>query len=134
VVNGIIDEDDARALNAPLLDQREQARLSRAALPSAAPLPTVEQIDPDAFRAAVLEAWHDRPLEDRRRALDKVVDEVRLSPGGVHIRYGASGYHGHAPPGPPYGAWVRWEVEVAVPDLRRPRARTQDRGPCRPGR
>ncbi len=101
VVNGIIDEDDARALNAPLLDQREQARLSRAALPSAAPLPTVEQIDPDAFRAAVLEAWHDRPLEDRRRALDKVVDEVRLSPGGVHIRYGASGYHGHAPPGPP---------------------------------
>lgn len=101
VVNGIIDEDDARALNTPLLDRRQQARLSRAALPSAAPLPTVEQIDPASFRDAVLEAWHDRPLEDRRQALDRLLDEVRLSPGGVHIRYGASGYHGHAPSGPP---------------------------------
>jgi len=101
VVNGIIDEEDAQAMNAPLLEQREQARLSRAALPSAVPLPSAKEIDPAAFRDAVLEAWHDRPLKDRRRALDRVVDEVRLSPGGVHITYGTSGYHGHAPSGPP---------------------------------
>ncbi len=45
---------------------------------------------------------HDAPLEDRREALDKLLSEVRLSPGGVVIRYGLAGYHIHDPQGPPY--------------------------------
>jgi len=102
VSGGLIEEDDARAINAPLIEQRERARLQLAALPSAQPPPAFDEVDPDAFRTAVREAWHDRPLTERREALDRVLDEVRLSPGGVHITYGVSGYHGHDPYGPPY--------------------------------
>ena len=98
---GLIEEDDARAINAPLIEQREQARLQLAALPSAQPPPTFDEVAPDIFRTAILEAWHDRPLPERREALDRVLDEVRLSPGGVHITYGMCGYHGHDPYGPP---------------------------------
>ena len=101
VVNGLIDEDDAKALNAPLLAQREQARLQRAALPSPQPPPATDTVDPAAFAEAVRQAWHDRPLEDRRQALDQLLDEVCLSPGGVHITYSLAGHHGHDPYGPP---------------------------------
>ncbi len=62
VVKGLLDEADAKVLNAPLLAQREQARLRLATLPSVAPPPAADTIDPDAFRTAVLQAWHDRPL------------------------------------------------------------------------
>ena len=102
VSGGLIEEDDARAINAPLIEQREYARLQLAALPSAQPPPAFDEVDPDAYRAAILEAWHDRPLTERREALDRVLDEVRLSPGGVHVTYGLGGYHGHDPYGPPY--------------------------------
>ena len=120
VVNGLLDEADAKALNAPLMAQRDQARLRLATLPSVAPPPAADTIDPDAFRTAVLQAWHDRPLEDRRQALDRLLDEVRLSPGGVKITYG---YYHQAPYGPPYGSWVQWGVQVEAGEVRRPRGR-----------
>ena len=96
VVNGLIEPDDATALNAPLLAQREIARLQLAAVPSPQPLP--DTVDPEAFRAGVLEAWTNRPLEERREALDRLLDHVTLSPGGVRITYG---YCHHEPSGPP---------------------------------
>jgi len=102
VINGLIDEDDAKVLNAPPLAQREQARLELAALPSQRVLPSPDEIDPERFRAEVLRAWREAPLEDRREALGKLLSEVRLSPGGVTIRYGLGGYHIHDPYGPPY--------------------------------
>jgi len=52
VVNGLIDGDDAKVMNAPLLAQREYARLQRATLPSATPPPATDTIDPAA-------AWPD---------------------------------------------------------------------------
>ena len=104
VINGLIDEGDAKVLNAPLLAQREQARLELAALPTQRVLPSPDEIDPERFRAEVLRAWHEAPLEDRREALGKLLSEVRLSPGGVTIRYGLAGYQGHDPYGPPYVA------------------------------
>jgi len=100
VINGLIDEDDAKVLNAPLLAQREQARLELAALPTQRVLPAPDEIDSERFRAEVLRAWHDAPLEDRREALGKLLSEVRLSPGGVTIRYCLAGYQGHDPYGP----------------------------------
>ena len=98
VLDELIDEDDARALTAPLRARREQARLELASLPSPQPVPAADHIDSTAFREAVLEAWHARPLEDRRAALARLIDEITLSPGGVVIRYG---YHHHDPQGPP---------------------------------
>ncbi len=94
-INGMIDESDAKAITAPLIAQRETARLQLAALPARKQVPTADQVNPDLFRQAVLEAWTRRPLEERRRALAKVLDRVTLSPGGVHIRYDAAGFCGH---------------------------------------
>lgn len=99
---GLIEENDARATNAPLIEQREKARDQLAALPSAQPAPAFDEVAADTFRTGVHEAWNDYPLTDCREALDRVLDEVRLSPGGVHITYGLAGYHGHDPHGLPY--------------------------------
>ena len=98
VLDELIDEDDARALTAPLRARREQARLELASLPSPQAVPAADQIDPTAFRQAVLEAWHARPLDDRRAALARLINEITVSPGGVVIQYG---YHHHEPSGPP---------------------------------
>jgi hypothetical protein len=56
VFKGLIDEDDAKALNAAFLAQREQARLELAALPAQQVPPTPDEIDPERFRAEVLRA------------------------------------------------------------------------------
>jgi len=94
-INGMMDEDDAKAITAPLVAQRETARLQLAALPAKPVTLTGDQVNPDLFRDAVLEAWRKRPLEERRAALAKVLDRVTLDPGGVHIRYDAAGFCGH---------------------------------------
>jgi DNA invertase Pin-like site-specific DNA recombinase len=94
-VNGTIDEEDAKAISAPMVAQRETARLQLAALPARRAVPTVEQVNPEVFRAAVLEAWQQRPLEERREALSQVLDRITLEPGGVTVRYDAAGYCGH---------------------------------------
>lgn len=95
VINGLIDENDAKVMSAPLLAQRETARLQLAALPARRAVPGVDELDPDLFRAAVMEAWKGRPMEERREALAKVLDRVTISPGEVHIEYSAATFCGH---------------------------------------
>ena len=106
VLDGMLDGDDARAMNAPLIQRRDHARLRLASLPGQIDVPRPEDIDPEPFREAVLQAWEARPVVERRRALDTLLEQVTLSEGGVHIAYRAKvpswGYHGHAPYGPPY--------------------------------
>ena len=89
-----------------------------------------EQIDPAAFRAAVLEAWTSRPLQDRREALDRMIERITLSTGGAHIDYrvkqhpiGPDGFHQPDPSGPPWGKGDRYRLEVRAEAVRRPRAR-----------
>ncbi len=100
-INGMIDESDAKAITAPLLAQRDHARLQLAALPAAKPAPAVDTIDAEALREAVREAWTKQPLEERRNAINRVLEKVELSPGGLEIVCRADGYHGHDPFGPP---------------------------------
>jgi hypothetical protein len=106
VLDGVLDGDDARLMNRPLLARRDRVHLSLAALPGRAELPSPEDIDPERFRAAVLRAWESRPVAERREALEALLDQVTLSEGGIHIAYRAKvpgwGYHGHPPYGPPY--------------------------------
>jgi site-specific DNA recombinase len=103
VVDGILAPADAKALNAPLLAQRETAQLRLAALPERRELPGA--VDPDRFREAVLEAWTARPLDDRRAALDRLLDRITLDEGGAHIEYRAKdeppSFRHQAPQGPP---------------------------------
>ncbi len=98
VLDGLIEDEDAHAITAPLRARREQARLELATLPTAAPAPQVDAVDPTRFREAVREAWRARPMPARRAALARLIEEIRVSPGGVHITYG---YHHHDPYGPP---------------------------------
>lgn len=93
-INGMIDEDDAKAITAPLVAQRDRARLELAALPARAEVPTADRVDPAKFREAILAAWRERPLEERREALAKVLDTITLEPGGVTVRYDAAEYCG----------------------------------------
>jgi len=101
VVNGLMEESDAKAITAPLLAQRETARLMLAALPARKEVPALDQVDPDVFRDAVLQAWNERPLQERREALDKVLDRVMLDEGGVKIAYSMGADCGGVRQGPP---------------------------------
>ena len=94
-IEGMIDEGDAKAITAPLLAQRETARTKLAALPARQAVPSADEVDPQRFREAVLEAWNNRPLGERREALARVLDQVTLDPGGVKIRYSAAAVCGH---------------------------------------
>ena len=80
----------------------------------------MDEIDAQAFRAAVLEAWTDQPLEERRSALAQLLQKITLSPGAVTITHG---YCHHEPAGPPEGSPRinrRWVLcgEVSPPKLR----------------
>lgn len=84
---GILDLEDAKAVNAPLVARRETARLRLAALPERRALPAAEAVDPERFRAAVLQAWSGKPLAQRREALDRLLDSVTLAEGGATVAY-----------------------------------------------
>ena len=101
VINGLMEEADAKAITAPLIAQRETARLQLAALPARKDVPSLDEVDPDLFRDAVLEAWKNRPIEERREALDQVLDRVTLDEGGVQIAYSLGADCGGVPFGPP---------------------------------
>ncbi len=101
----VITGEDAKAINAPLIARREAMKLRLAALPEHKPVPTAERVDPIKFRAAVLEAWSTRPLAERREALDRLVEKITLSEGGVHVDYRVKAeqiaFHQPDPFGPP---------------------------------
>ncbi len=99
VVAGVLDQEDAVAMNAPLREQRDLAKLQLAALPAKREEPTDDEIDVEEFRQAVLEAWSDQPIEDRRSALALTLRQVTLTPGFAKVTYG---YCHHEPAGPPY--------------------------------
>jgi hypothetical protein len=86
-------------------------------------------MDPAKFRAAVLEAWSTRPLDERREALDRLVEKITLSDGGAHVDYRVKdeqiAFHQPDPSGPPWGSWGQWEVEVVDEAVRRPKCRAE---------
>lgn len=122
----IIAPADAKALNAPMIAQRETAQLKIASMPPRRELPAAEKADPEKFRARVLQAWTDKPLELRREALDRLLERVTLDEGGVHVQYALKDeppFRHQAPDGPPWGACPRnrgwWKCER----VGRPRSR-----------
>jgi hypothetical protein len=103
VVDGVLATEDAKALNAPLIARRDAAKLRLASLPqrqSAAPA-----IDADTFRGEILTAWGNRPLDERRAALDRIIEKITLSEGGAHVDYRIKDaevpFHQPDPSGPP---------------------------------
>ena len=82
-------EDLERRRPAPQRGGDDQ-RLELASLPSPQPIPAADPIDPtlseETGREAVLEAWHARPLDDRRAALARLIHEIVRSPGAAEDR------------------------------------------------
>ncbi len=107
VLDEIIRPADAKALNAPLIAQRETAQLKLASMPQRRELPAVEKIDPEKFRASVLQAWTDKPIDLRREALDRLLERITLDEGGAHVQYALKDeppFRHQAPDGPPEGS------------------------------
>ncbi len=96
---------------APVADslrrQREQAEIDLALLPASKPLADADTIDLAAFRDSIRAAWHAKPLSDRRRAPDQLIESVTLNEGELHIRYawksGPRTYTHQSPSGPSDG-------------------------------
>jgi DNA invertase Pin-like site-specific DNA recombinase len=101
VVHEVIKEEDAKAITAPLMQQREVAKLRLAALPSVAGERAFANLDPERFRAKVMEAWSNRPIDERRAALRGMLDKVVMHDGGVEIHYAARTYCESGWQGPP---------------------------------
>ena len=104
-MEGVLSMDDARALNAPLIAQRETARLELAGLPARRVLAGEDEIDPSRFREAVLLAWRRRVLDERRVALDRLIEKTTISEGGAQVASRvldpSLGFRYQEPPGPP---------------------------------
>jgi hypothetical protein len=98
--------EDVALHSAPLRKIREAAREQLAALPEPKPIPTVDEVDPEAFRRHVLEAWRSKDIRVQRKALARLIDEVTLLPGKAVVRYSwktdADAYTYQEPYGPPY--------------------------------
>jgi len=89
-----------------LRGQREAVRQDLAAIPGAAALPALDEVDLEAFRASILASWQSAEVVDQRRALVRIIDSISLDPKGiVSIRYAwqdpVEGYLPQSPPGPP---------------------------------
>jgi len=105
VIDGVFAPSDAKALNAPLIAQRDTAQLKLASMPQRRELPAVEKLDPEKFRASVLQAWTEKPIDLRREALDRLLERITLDEGGVHVQYAMKDeppFRHQAPAGPPY--------------------------------
>ena len=76
-------------------------------LGTSAPLPGVDTVDPERFRAAVLQAWTNKPLDLRREALDRLINRITLTDGGAHVDYAVKDdeprFRHQAPDGPASG-------------------------------
>lgn len=79
----------------------------------------------------MLEPWLDRPLEDRRAALARLINEITVSPGGVVIR---TGTHDQAPSAPPQAPIPLRLPSGSVSVDRAPPARPPPTEDDRPGR
>lgn len=95
-------------------------------MPQRRELPAVEEIDPEKLRASVLQAWTDKPIDLLREALDRLLEQITLDEGGVHVQYAVKDeppFRHQAPAGPPKGPSARHRLKVEAP-VARPRVRS----------
>jgi len=101
---GGIRAEDAGRYTAPIHVEHDRITRELAALPEPRPVPRFEDVDRDAFREALVDAWRSKDMGIRRRALDRLIDNIVLEPGSATISYSwkaePSDYHHHAPYGP----------------------------------
>jgi DNA invertase Pin-like site-specific DNA recombinase len=105
VTDGLIEASDAKAMNAPMLTDRDAARAELATLPEPEGVPRFEDIDADVFRGDILDSYRADEVGVRRTALDRIITEIRLEPGVAVVQYAwkdaGSPEPYQAPDGPP---------------------------------
>lgn len=109
VADGSLAMEDVSALSSPLRREREDAREQFALLPEPKPVPTIEEVNPEKFRERITAAWRSTEITARRKALDRLIVEVRLEPGLARVLYSwkteLDTYTYGGPLGGPEGVW-----------------------------
>lgn len=127
VARNVMKEEDAVPDMLHFGEVRDAARDELSDLPLPSPIPTLDQVDIEAFRRAVLAAWTAGTVEEKRRALAQLIERVELHPGEavIHYRWGGldAKNQGQSPFGPPWGSSGQYEVRLLAPGLSPPRAR-----------
>lgn len=136
LAKGVVEEDDVSAELRSLREARSADRDALADLAEPSPIPRLEEVDIDAFRAAVLTAWAERPLDDRRGALGQLIERIELTPDAsgkrgevgeavVYSRWGATSIknQGQSPFGPRSGTRYGSTLALIVEGLGVPKER-----------
>lgn len=127
VATGMMEMEDGRPLTAPIMKARADYRAELAALPEPQPVPTVDEVNPEAFRKAITDRWRAKDVTVQRKALDRIVNEIRLEPGKALVRYSwkvePEGYTYQMPSGPSYGTRQVYELLLLFPGVQHPKFR-----------
>lgn len=127
IADGSMELQDVSTLSAPLRKQREEARGELEALPEPKPVPTVDEVNPEAFRQRILGSWRANDIAVRRKAMDRIVNEIRLEPGKATIRYSwkvePDAYTYQEPLGPSKGYRRVYEATCHLNGIQVPRYR-----------
>ena len=105
IASGVLDIEDAREKTEPLRLRRDLLRKELEALPQPQPIPTIDQVDPERFRTTVIARWRSTDVKVQRKAMDRIINEIRLEPGKATIHYSwkvePEAYTYQDPVGPP---------------------------------
>jgi hypothetical protein len=105
IADGEIEEADGREKLSLLKAERAHARQELALLTQPVPLPNIKDVDADAFRESILQAWRESDAMRKREALRKMISSIDLEPGGAVVHYAwkgeGSGFCHQEPFGPP---------------------------------
>lgn len=94
-------------MSKPLRQQREQLQAELDALPQPKPVPNIEDVNPEAIREHILSTWLSEDIVVARKAIDRIVDEVRLEPGKAIVAYSWKAEPGVYTVGGPHGGPAR---------------------------
>ena len=107
------------ARNTPLRQQRDLANLQLGALPAKREEPGTDEIDVEAFRATVPEAWTDEPTDLRRGGLDPGAQASGANP----LERGHCLFTTGSPEPRLGGSGGQWTEAIDMSDVRAPRLR-----------
>jgi len=70
--------DELQLVTPRLREERDELRAKLAALPEPQPVPSPEDVDPAAFRRAIIDTWKSKEVPEQRRALDRLIERIDL--------------------------------------------------------
>ncbi|MBT3223479.1 MAG: hypothetical protein HN348_30780, partial [Proteobacteria bacterium] len=105
VARGVLQLEEVTKIATQYRQQRDDAQAELASLPKPRPVPSIDDVDTNAFREAIRLAWRSKDIKVQRRALDRLVEKAVLNPGQATVYYAwkadPATYTHQVPLGPP---------------------------------